>query len=401
MSVNPPPPPRIDVPVAPPGAFVLDPAVVHLNHGSYGACPRAVLDEQTRLRARLEAATMRYFVRDWQGDTDHARARVAAFVGADPEGLVFVPNTTTAVSAVLGSIALAPGDELLATDHTYRACRNALDRTAARTGARVVVAPLPWPIADAADATAAILGAATPRTRLALVDHITSATALVLDVAAIVRALADRGIDALIDGAHAPGQIELDVTAIGAAYYIGNGHKWLCGPKGVAFLHVRADRRAEVHPLGTSHGFSREYGPSNRFWAEHDWQGTHDPTAYLALPTAIDDVGAMGGGWPAVRARNHALAVAARELLADRLGAGTLAPASMLGAMAAVPIALPDGAAALALEAQLLDQGWEVPVIAGPRGKALVRIATHLYNRLDEIEGLAVALAALGIRGAP
>jgi isopenicillin-N epimerase len=363
-----------------------------------------VLEHQSRLRARLEAATMRYFVRDWQGDLDRARAAVASFVGADPDGLVFTPNTTTGVSTVLASLAdagaLAPGDELLATDHTYRACRNALDRTAARTGARVVVAPLPWPIRDGGDVTAALTAAATSRTKLALVDHITSATALVCDVHTIVRELAARGIDTLVDGAHAPGQVELDVGAIGAAYYVANGHKWLCGPKAAAFLHVRADLRARVHPLVVSHGFSAEYGPPNRFHAEHDWTGTHDPTGYLSLPAAIDHVASLvPGGWPAIRARNHALAKAGRELLADRLGSSALAPASMLGAMACVPITLPPGVAAIAAERALLDQGWEVPVIDGPRGIAMVRVSTHVYNHLEQVEGLAIALSALGISG--
>jgi len=382
---------------------VLDPAVVHLNHGSFGACPRAVLDEQSRLRARLEAATMRYFVRDWQGDVDRARARVAAFVGADPDGLVFVPNTTTGVATVLASLVesgdLAPGDELLATDHTYRACKNALDRTAARTGARIAIAHLPWPARSSAEVTAAITKAATPRTKLALVDHITSATAIVCDVAAIVGGLAARGIDTLVDGAHAPGQVEVEVGALGAAYYVANGHKWLCGPKGAAILHVRADRRARVRPLVTSHGATPEYGPPNRFHAEHDWTGTHDPTAYLSLPFAIDHVASLvSGGWPAVRARNHALALQGRALLADRLGAGTLAPDDMLGAMACVPVQLPGPA--LAVERGLLDAGWEVPVIPGPRGIGMVRISTHLYNTFDQVEGLAVALAAAGITGA-
>lgn len=387
------------MPVAPAGAFVLDPAVVHLNHGSYGACPRAVLDHQAARRATIEAATMRYFVRDWQGDVDRARAAVAAFVGGDPDGLVFTPNTTTGVATVLASLELGAGDELVATDHTYRACRNALDRIAARTGAKVVVAKLPWPVRDAGDVTAALVAAATPRTKLALVDHVTSATALVVDLPAIVRELAARGVDTLVDGAHAPGQIEVDLRALGAAYYVANGHKWLCSPKGAAFLHVRADLRARVHPLVTSHGFSAEYGPANRFHAEHDWTGTHDPTAYLSLPFAIEHVASLGGGWPRIRARNHALAIAGRDLLADRLGAGTLAPASMVGAMACVPVALPHGARGIEVERRLLEAGWEVPVIDGPRGVAMVRISAHLYNAIDQIEGLAVALAAQGVTG--
>ncbi|MCE9575856.1 MAG: aminotransferase class V-fold PLP-dependent enzyme [Deltaproteobacteria bacterium] len=384
--------------------FSLDPEVVHLNHGSFGACLRPVQRAQDQRRARLEGATMRYFVREWQGELDAARAAVAAFVRADADGLVFVPNATTGVATVLASLRLAPGDELLATDHTYRACRLALDRVAATAGAKVVIAELPWPAPSAAAVTAAIVGAATPRTKLLLLDHITSATALVLDAAAIIAALAARGIDTLVDGAHAPGQLDLDIGALGAAYYVANGHKWLCGAKGGAFLWAKADRRAGLHPLVTSHGFAPSYGPANRFWAEHDWTGTHDPSPYLVLPEAIAilDTAADGtrGRWAAVRARNHALVTAGRARIADRLGAGAMAPDALHGAMAVIPVQLPAGATGIAVERQLLEAGWEVPVIDGPRGQALVRISAHLYNHLAEYDGLAVALAAAGVTGA-
>lgn len=394
------PPLPLDTPVARDDLFALDPTVVHLNHGSFGACPRNVLRDQDDRRAQLEFATMRYFVRQWQADVDVARAAVAGFVGADPAGLVFVPNSTTGVATVLASLALRPGDELLTTDHAYRACRLALERIATAAGARVVVAELPWPAPDAAAVTAAIVGAATERTRLALVDHVTSATAMIIDVAAVIAALAARGIDTLVDGAHAPGQVGLAIDALGAAYYVGNGHKWLCGAKGSAFLWARADRRAGLHPLVTSHGFASSYGPANRFWAEHDWTGSHDPTPYLVLPLAIATIGALGGGWDRVRAHNHALVIAGRARVAAQLGAGAMAPDALHGAMAVIPVSLPPGAAAHAIERQLLDAGWEVPVIAGPRGQALVRISAHLYNHLAEYDGLAVALAAAGVTGA-
>ncbi len=392
--------PALDAPVAGAELFTLDPTVVHLNHGSFGACLRPVQREQDDRRAQLEAATMRYFVRDWQGELDAARAAVAGFVGADPAGLVFVPNATTGVATVLASLRLAPGDELLATDHTYRACRLALERTAAATGARVVIAALPWPAPDAAAVTAAIVGAATARTKLALIDHVTSATAMILDIAAVVAGLAARGVDTLVDGAHAPGQVALAIEALGAAYYVANGHKWLCGAKGGAFLAVRADRRDGLHPLVTSHGFSPSYGPANRLWAEHDWTGTHDPTPYLVLPLAIATLDGRRGGWAGIRARNHALAIAGRARIAEQLGAGAMAPDDLHGSMAVIPVQLPAGATAVAIERQLLEAGWEVPVIDGPGGQALVRVSAHLYNHLGEYDGLGVALAAAGVTGA-
>lgn len=377
---------------------------MHLNHGAFGACPRAVLTAQDAIRARVEAGPMRFFVRDWQDLVHAARARLASFVGADPAGLVFVPNTTTAVSTVLASLPLAPGDELLATDHTYRACRNALDRTAARTGARVVVAHLDFPVRDPARIATAIADAVTPRTRLALVDHITSATGLILDLEAIAAALAARGVPVLVDGAHVPGQLPLDLADLvrrGVTYYVGNLHKWVCAPKGAAFLWVAEAERARVHPLTTSHGASLPCDEGGRFQLEHDWTGTHDPSAYLAVPAALDAVAALGGSWPAVMERNHRLAVAGRDLLGEILDARPAAPAGMLGALATVPIALPTGVTPSALERQLLDTGWEVPIVDWPAlDLTAVRIAAQLYNHLGEIEALGRHLQALGVRGA-
>jgi isopenicillin-N epimerase len=393
----------IDRPVAPVSAYGLDPASVHLNHGSFGACPRAVLAAQDRLRARLEAAPMRFFVLEWQPLVDAARARLASFVGADPDGLVFVPNTTTAVSTVLASLELAAGDELLATDHTYRACRNALDRAAARAGARVVVVPLAFPVRDPDSIAGALAAAVTARTRLALIDHITSATGLVLDLEAIAAALAARGVPVLVDGAHVPGQLPLDVADLarrGVTYYVGNCHKWVCAPKGAAFLWVDASTRDRVHPLTTSHGASLPLDGRSRFQLEHDWTGTHDPSAYLTVPAALDAIAELGGSWPAVMERNHRLAVAGRDRLGELLGAAPAAPAEMLGALATVPVSLPAGLTPAALERQLLETGWEVPIVDWPALElTAVRIAAQLYNHLGEVEALGRHLHALGVRG--
>src|ERR671915_1912756 len=221
----------------------LDPAVRFLNHGSYGATPRVVLDAQRAWRDRMEREPVAFLARDLEPAMDAAREELAAFVGADPAGMAFVHNASTAIATVLGSLQLAPGDELLTTDHAYNAVKNQMERVAAQAGARVVIARVPFPGATPDGAAEAILATASSRTRLAVLDHVTSATALRLPIRELVAELDARGIDALVDGAHAPGMLPLDVDAIGAAYYAANCHKWLCAPKGSGFLHVRFDHR--------------------------------------------------------------------------------------------------------------------------------------------------------------
>ena len=281
----------------------LDPAVTFLNHGSYGACPEPVLAIQRAWRDRLEAEPVRFLSGDLPGLLDEARLAIGAFLGADPEGLAFVTNATTGVNTVLRSLRFEPGDELLTNDHEYNATLNAMRFVAERDGAAVVVARIPFPIAGPDEALAAILDAVTPRTRLVLVSHVTSPTGIVLPVRELVAELNARGIDTLVDAAHAPGMVPVDVDALGAAYWTANGHKWLCGPKGTAMLWVREDRRERIHPLVVSHGANAVLGDRSRFRHEFDWVGTADPTGFLTLPAAIDwmrDVAAPdGGGWPA------------------------------------------------------------------------------------------------------
>src|SRR5438093_10720983 len=286
--------------------WTLDPAVAFLNHGSFGACPRPVLEAQQRLRERLERQPVLFFVRDLEPLLDDARSALAACLGAEPEGLVFVTNATTAVSAVLRSLALAPGDQLVVTDHAYNACRNALDFVAAAARAQVVVVPVPFPLAAADAVVEAVQTRVTPQTRLALLDHVTSPTGLVLPIERLVRELAAHGVDTLVDGAHAPGMLPLDLRALGAAYYAGNCHKWLCAPKGAGFLHVRRERQGDVRPVVISHGANSPRTDRSRLLLEFDWTGSHDPTAYLCVPEAIRFLGGLlPGGWPEPMARNR------------------------------------------------------------------------------------------------
>ena len=384
----------------------LDPTVTFLNHGSYGACPAPILAAQGTLRDRLEAEPVRFLSHELPDRLDAARLAVALFVGADPDGLAFVPNATTGVNTVLQSLRFQPGDELLTNDHEYNATINAMRAVAARDGARVVVVPLPFPIAGPAEALEAILAAVTSRTRLVVVSQITSPTALILPVAELVAELDRRGIDTLVDGAHAPGMVPVNLDRLGAAYWTGNGHKWLCGPKGTGMLWVRADRRASIHPLVVSHGANEPLAGRTRFRHEFDWTGTVDPTGYLVLPEAIAWMAAAapeGGGWPALMAANHALALAGRDRVAAALGVAPPAPDAMLGSMAALPLPMvPDEVAGEVLARALAtEDGIQVPIVTWPVPAALrdgiaprilVRVSAQRYNEPADYERLADAL---------
>jgi isopenicillin-N epimerase len=376
----------------------LDPRIVFLNHGSFGACPRAVLGAQAALRADLEREPVDFFVRQLEGRMEALRADVASFAGARPEDLAFVRNSTAAVSAVLSSLPLAPGDALLTTDHAYGACKNALDFFARRAGAEVIVARIPFPPAHPDDVVDRLLACATPRVKLALVDHVTSPTALVFPITTIVRELRERGIETLVDGAHAPGMLPLAVTELGAAYYAGNFHKWLCAPKGAAMLWVRPDRQRDLHPTVISHGLTSA-SARPRFLEEFDWTGTDDPTPWLAVPEAIRYVASLvPGGWPEVQRKNRALVLEGRRILVEALGLAPGAPESMMGSMAALalpgdaPLGTPPNLDPLHL-ALFRRHRIEVPVFSWTNpATRIVRISAHLYNEPSDYEALAAAL---------
>jgi isopenicillin-N epimerase len=384
--------------------WTLDPAVTFLNHGSFGATPTPVLEAQSRLRAAMEREPLRFLWRELEERLDRARGALARFVGAEAEDLAFVPNATTGVNAVLRSLRLAAGDELLVTDHEYNACRNALDAVAGAAGARVVVVQVPFPIDGPDRVVEDVLDAVTPRTRLALIDHVTSPTALVLPIERIAAGLAHRGVDTLVDGAHAPGMLPLRIPSIGAAYYTGNCHKWLCAPKGAALLWVRRDRQADVRPVVVSHGANAVRTDRSRFLIEFDWVGTDDPTPFLCVEDSIGFLeGLLPGGWPALAARNRALALAGRDLLCERLGIDPPCPDSMLGSMAAVP--LPDRRPGERVRQAHIDPlqdvlwerfGIEVPVMPWPAPpRRVLRISMQAYNDLDDVRKLADALGSL------
>ena len=386
--------------------WTLSPDVTFLNHGSFGACPQVVLDEQSRLRALLESDPMAFYFEIGPVLWRESRAALAEFLNADVAGLNFVPNASTGVNTVLRSLRFEPGEEILVPDHAYQACRNAVEQACVRGGARTVVVKVPFPPESDEQVVELVLAAVTPRTRLALIDTVTSPTAVLLPFERLTRELQGRGVDVLVDAAHGAGLIPLDLQRLGAAYVAGNCHKWLCTPKGSAFLHVRADRRQLIEPLITSHGYSAPVSPEEKLRLEFDWQGTQDTTPWLCIPGAIEMIAAfVPGGWPAIMARNRALAVAARNVLAAGLGVRARVPDSMLAAMATLPIPVDRAAqftTALAgdpLMRQLhAEFGIQAVVFAWPQHDArYLRVSAALYNAIEEYEYLAEALRRLGI----
>lgn len=375
--------------------WMLDPDVTFLNHGSFGACPIAVLRVQEEFRNRLERQPLRFLGREFEGLLDQARDGLAEFVGASSEELVFVPNATTGVNAVLRSLTFSPTDELLTTSQEYNACRNALDFVAARSGAKVVVADIPFPISSPAQVVEAVLSKVTERTRLALIDHVVSQTGLVFPIAQIVQALSNLGIDTLIDGAHAPGMVDLNLTELGATYYASTCHKWICAPKGAAFLYVKKEKQAEIRPLTISHGANSPRHDRSKFHLEFDWMGTDDPTAYLTVPSAISYMGALlPEGWDEIRAKNREKAISARKRLCEMLNVAPPCPEEMIGALATVP--LPDGSYTELQDALLEKFNIEVPIVPFPQApQRLVRISAQLYNTPKQYEYLGNSLLTL------
>ena len=373
--------------------FPLDRSYTFLNHGSFGSAPFEVLAAQQAIRMEIEARPIEMLDRRMKVLLPAARERVARFVGCAPERLGFVTNATEGVNAVLRSMAWERGDEVVVVDHVYGAMRQSLRRLAGEHGVvtREVTVPLPTHGPRAwIDAVCAAFG---PRTKLLLLDHITSPTALVLPAAEIVAEARRRGIRTLVDGAHAPGSIALDIDAIGADAYTANLHKWVCAPKGCAILCASAEFVRELHPLATSHFFGEGFG------REFDWQGTRDTTPWLAAPAAIEFFSRFG--WDAVRAHNHAMAAWSQRMLCDAWGVAPLSPidGSMLASMAAV--SLPDGVqprfgSAPELQAHLYGaHRIEIPVIDW-KGAWHIRVSCHLHTTPDLVERLASVV--LGLR---
>ncbi len=378
--------------------FHIDPSTVYLNHGSFGACPTPVIEAQARWRDRIEADAVRFYVDDIWTLMDRSRDALAPVVGAQGRDLVFVANATTGVTTALHNLALAPGDEILITGNEYTACANNCRAIARARGADVVTAPLPWPMPDPDAAFDAVMACVTARTRVAMFSLMTSATGMRLPAERLIAALNERGIDTILDAAHGPGCIPMELDAWGAAYATGNCHKWLCTPKGAAFVHVRRDKQEGFRPLVLSNDAERlpeATGRTNRpcFHHEFDYAGTDDPTARLAVADAIEFLeGLIPGGIDAIMAQNHAMCLTARDTVCDAIGVKAPVPDAMLGPMAT--ITLPSGAPpAQTLKDRLYDR-WriQIPVWGTPGGTTSLRLSAQVYNTPAQYEYLAHAL---------
>ncbi|HMQ31647.1 MAG TPA: aminotransferase class V-fold PLP-dependent enzyme [Chloroflexaceae bacterium] len=374
------------------GQFLLRPGMAFLNHGSFGACPRPVFKTYRAWQRELEAQPVEFLGRRVGGLLAEARVALGAYLGAPADDLAFVPNATHAVNIVARSLALAPGDEVLATDHEY----GAVDRTwrfvCGQRGARYVRAPVPLPLEGPAQVVEALWARVTPRTRAIVVSHITSPTALTFPVAAICRRAREAGILTVVDGAHAPGQIALDLPALGADFYAGNCHKWLCAPKGAGFLYARPEAQALLSPLVVSWGWEAEAPGPSPFVDHFGWTGTADPAAYLSVPAAI--AFQREHDWPAVRAACHALLLDASRRLAELTGLPPLSPdgGGWWAQMRALPLPPCDSAT---LKRRLWDEhAVEVPIVVW-QGRPLVRVSVQAYNSPGDIERLVAGLVAL------
>jgi isopenicillin-N epimerase len=374
---------------APAKLWSLDPSTLHLNHGSFGAVPRAALDAQARFRASMEANPTRFFWRELPAGMDEVHAETAAFVGADPQRFALMPNVSAAIAAVLATVRLGPDDEALISDDTYPGVRAAVEQACQSAGALTTVARLSSTEWSGEDYRRAVLEAVTPRTRLAVIDHVTAMSAVEVDVARLSDELHAAGVSVAVDGAHAPGALPVDVERTGADYYAGSFHKWCCAPRGAAFLAwgPRADppRAAVVGSLAAA-GLP----------ASLEWWGTGDYTAMLAVPTALRFLSEYQ--WPRLRFGNAHLVQAGARLVADALRSRP--PGASRLPMAAVPLPEPlQSADPVALRLVLLDHGVEVSV-APARGTLCLRISAHLYSSLDDFRRLVAVLDGLGWTGA-
>ena len=367
--------------------------ITFLNHGSFGALPRRIYEEQADWRKRIEAEPIELIARRRVELLGVAKRKIADFVHAEPDDFGFVTNATEGINAVLRSMRLRAGDELLTTSHVYNAVRKAMQYVASGADATYREVDVPLPVASSDQIAERVLSGLSNRTRLLVIDHVTSPTALIFPIRKIIAECNARKIDVLVDGAHAPGMLPLDIPSLGASYYTGNLHKWAASPKGTGFLWVRKDRQADIHPLIVSH----HYGEG--FVAEFGWQGTRDLATWLAAPAGLSFMAELG--WDNVMTHNHAMATWVQRLLCKRWNVQPISPVdgSLLGSMASIklPGKLADltDSQALHLNQRLYNEfKIEVPIMAW-NGHVLARPCCQVYNTPSEYEWLADVICEL------
>jgi isopenicillin-N epimerase len=380
--------------------FLLDPAVTFLNHGSFGACPRPVFQRYQDWQMQLERQPVAFLdpLRGYGKWMRDARVALAGFLGADPDDLVGQMNATVGLNVVAQSLPLRPGDEILTTDHEYAALEKTWAHVARRTGARIVVVKVPLPLTSEVAFTDTLLTGMTDRTRVLFLSHITSATALRFPIERAVAEARARGVWSVIDGAHTPGHIPLNLNALGADFYAGNCHKWMMAPKGAAFLHVRRDCQRLITPLIISHGWTDDLHDAPQgvfgntpFIDSLEMQGTRDPAAFLTVPAALEFAAAHD--WATVRARCRDLITRTEARIAAVTGLAPLSdPEFRAPQMASLQVPRTDPKA---LQAALLaDHGIEIPCFDW-QDRTIVRVSAQGYNTDAQMDLLTHALQTL------
>ncbi len=376
-------------------SFLLDPSVHFLNHGSFGACPVSVFDAYQAWQRRLENQPVLFLGREHDLLLKESRAALGAYLNADPNDLIYVPNATHGVNIVARSLNLQPGDEVLTTDHEYGACDFTWQFLCAKNGAKYIRQPIALPAVSEAAMVEQFWAGVTARTKIIYLSHITSPTALRLPVEQICQRARAQGILTIVDGAHAPGQIPLDLAAIGADFYTGNCHKWMLAPKGAAFLWARREVQGILEPLIVSWGYGNDpqFGTGSRYVDLFQWTGTRDPAACLSVPDAIRFM--REHDWNAVRGECHALLGWAISEICDLTGLAPLYPldSDLYSQMAIAPLPLETDLAVL--KSHLYDDfKVEIPSIEW-QGRKFVRVSIQGYNNRADIDALLAGLKTL------
>jgi isopenicillin-N epimerase len=373
--------------------FFLDPNLTFLNHGSFGSVPRPVFEVHNDWRRRIEIDPIDLIVRQRPQLLEASKQAVAQFLGMNANDFGLVTNATEGINCVLRSLDFSPGDELLTTSHVYNAVRQAMKYVCRRSGAAYRELDIPLPVASPESIADTVIRALSPRTKLLIVDHITSPTALLFPIERITAACKSRSIDILIDGAHGPGMVPININHLSPTYYAGNLHKWADCPKGCAFLWIHPDRQSQIHPMVISHFLDQG------MLAEFGWQGTRDFAAWYAIPAALEFMSNIG--WPKIMSHNHALATWVQQMLCSRWNVEPISPldGSLLGAMATVPLPPPldklSDADGQALQKRLHDEfRIEVPTMS-LNGRTYIRPCCQIYNTPEDFLRLADAIEKL------
>jgi len=382
------------------GYWSFDSSRLFLNHGSFGACPDFVIEEQRKWQNLMEKEPVRFFEELMPDLLLKSREALGTFLSCSPNDLAFVTNATSGVNTILRSLHFEQGDEILVPNHAYQACRNSIDFVAQRSGATVVVVSIPFPIDGPQTVIDVMKSARTERTKLVMIDTVTSPTGLRMPFEELTSFFEDQGVEVLLDAAHGIGMIPLDLETLGASYVTSNCHKWLCAPKGTAFLYVREDKQNKIQPLTISHGHTFPLGNTTRFRHEFDWTGTQDISGWCALPAVIEGMAKLvDGGWGAIMQHNHDLALQGRDILCERLGVEQPCPDEMIACISTIrlPGEIPSKEKMHEPDPlhHILSEKYniQVPVWSwpSPAGRYL-RISAQLYNSIEQYEQLAEAL---------